>query len=302
MDQWEKINTAQRMQEHIHRNLSEPISLDGIAGAAGYSKWHAFRIFKEIFHKTPFEYIRALRLTNAARSIKDEPGASILDVALDTGFASHEGFTKAFHAYFGVNPGQYRAHNPRRYMYFDPSPVLQHYLLLNSQEHDEMKKTPRTVTVTIIDKEPCKLILKRGITSTGYFEYCAEMGCDAWEILETVPGALDKPVFLELPPCLIAPGTSRAACALEIPAGFDGEIPEGFDVIDLPSRLYMWFNGAPYEDEDDFCVAIGIAWEAMEAYDPAPFGRQYAPELAPSFNFGSSAAGGAKMAVPVKAV
>ena len=299
MDTWEKINTAQRMQAYIHLHLDEPIALEGIAGAAGYSKWHSLRVFKEVFHKTPFEYIRALRLTNAARSLKDDTDANILDVALDTGFASHEGLTKAFRAYFGVNPGQYRAHNPRRWMYFAPPPILQYYLLLNSQEHDEMKKTPRTVTVTIIEKTARKLILKRGVTATNYFALCEEIGCDAWEILEAIPHALDKAAFLELPPGMVAPGTSKAAFALEMPAGFDGEV-EGFDIIGLPPCLYMWFNGAPYEHDDWFGEAHAELSRAIAGYRPEQYGYAFAEDLAPHFHYGTSAATGCREMIPVR--
>lgn len=63
MDIWEKINAAQRMQDYIHQHLDEDITLEDICAASMYSKWHSFRIFKEMFNKTPFEYIRALRLT-----------------------------------------------------------------------------------------------------------------------------------------------------------------------------------------------------------------------------------------------
>jgi len=71
-------------------------------------------------------------------------------------------------------------------------------------------------------------------------------------------------------------------------------------VIDLPPCVMLYFKGIPYKNEDDFRVAIEIAAEAMEAYDTAPFGWEFALELAPRFNFGSSAAGGAKLATPVK--
>lgn len=75
MDIWEKINAAQRMQDYIHQHIDEDISLVDICKAAWYSKWHSFQIFKEFFDKTPFEYIRALRLTNAAHNIKSIIGA-----------------------------------------------------------------------------------------------------------------------------------------------------------------------------------------------------------------------------------
>jgi len=246
MDTWEKLGAAQRMQDYIHQHLDEDITLEDICKAAQYSKWHSFRIFKELFHKTPFEYIRALRLTNAARNIKSDSDANILNVAMAVGFASHEGFTKAFQRYFGVNPGKYRDHIPMRYMYFDPTSIVRYHLLLSGEEYIEMSENQRTVTVTIIEKSTCKLILKRGIKSEGYFEYDAEMGCDKFEILETIPNALDKVVYIELPQKMITPGTSKAAAALEVPFDYNEEIPEGFEIIDLPSHLYMWFNGAPY--------------------------------------------------------
>lgn len=300
MDIWEKLNAVQRMQDYIHQHLDEDIALEDICKVSMYSKWHSFRIFKEVFNKTPFEYIRALRLTNAARNIKNDSDANVLDIAVDAGFASHEGFTKAFHRYFGVNPGKYRDHIPRRFMYFEPSSILRYHLLLNSKEYIEMSENQRTVTVTIIEKPTCKLILKRGITSTGYFEFDAEMGCDTFEILETVPNALEKVVFLELPPNMITPGTSKAAAALEVPFDFNGEIPEGFEMIDLPSHLYMWFNGAPYEDESMFGVAHEELYRAIANYKPELYGYEYAKDSAPIFNYFASAVNGVRQMIPVR--
>ena len=74
MDKREIINAAQRMQDYIHTNITEDITLENICDAGGFSKRHAFRIFKDVFGKTPFEYIRALRLTIAARSIQNNSG------------------------------------------------------------------------------------------------------------------------------------------------------------------------------------------------------------------------------------
>jgi len=302
MDIWEKLNAVQRMQDYIHRHLDEKISLDALCAAAGYSKFHSLRMFKELLGKTPFEYIRALRLTNAAHSIKNDSGANILNVALASGFASHEGFTKAFQRYFGVSPGKYRKHLPMRYMYFDPCSIIRYHLLLNSEEYIEMKtsKSQRTVTVTVVEKPACKLILIRGKKSQNYFEFCAEMGCDKFEILETVPGALDKPVQIDLPPCMITPGTSLAAAALEVPADFSGEIPEGFEIIDLPPHLYMWFNGAPYEDERMYGEAHQELYRAIDNYKPELYGYEYAKDSAPVFNYFASAVNGVRQMIPVR--
>lgn len=300
MDTWKKINAAQRMQDYIHQHLGENVALEDICRAAGYSKWHSFRIFKEAFHKTPFEYIRALRLTNAAQSIKEDTGTNILDVAVTVGFASHEGFAKAFRTYFGVNPQKYRTHIPRRFMYFEPSSILRYHLLRNSKEYIEMAENQRTVTVTIVEKPACKLILKRGMTSADYFSYCEEIGCDAFEILDAVPQALEKAMFLELPPKLITPGTSRAAAGLEVPCDFNAEIPEGFEIIDSPPCLMMWFNGAPYEDEDMFGVAHEELYRAISNYRPELYGYEFAKDSAPVFHYFASAVTGVRQMIPVR--
>ena len=323
MERWEKLNAAQRMQDYIHNHMNENITLENISEAAMYSKWHSFRIFKEVFNKTPFEYIRALRLTNAARNIKDNADTNILDVAVDVGFDSHEGFTKAFQRYFGINPGNYR-HTPRRYMYFNPSPILNYYLLLNSREHIEMSENQRTVTVTIVEKPACKLILSRRIKATHYFELCEEIGCDKAELLEEIartvsseaygtktlnhiyPGNsasnIGRVSYVNLPFHLRLPATSGAAFALEVPADYNLDIPDGFDIVDLPPFLYMWFQGAPYEDENWFGCAHEELARAISNYKPELYGYEFAKDSAPHFMYGTSAATGCKEMIPVRSL
>ena len=72
MNSWEKINAVQRMQDFIEENLNAPITLYMLSKAAGYSPWHSARIFKELTGKTPFEYIRYLRLSRAAVALQRE--------------------------------------------------------------------------------------------------------------------------------------------------------------------------------------------------------------------------------------
>lgn len=103
------INAVQRMQDYMESHLGVPVTMNELARAAGYSPWYAARIFKEELGRTPFEYLRALRLTRAALKLRDEP-VRVLDVALEFVFNSHEGFTRAFSRSFGVTPKQYQTH------------------------------------------------------------------------------------------------------------------------------------------------------------------------------------------------
>lgn len=98
----------QKVLEYMEENLYEDISLDQLAQAAGYSKYHFLRIFKEAFHMTPAEYVRGRRITESARDIADtdEPIASI---GYKHGFNSKENFTRAFKSQHHILPSEYRA-------------------------------------------------------------------------------------------------------------------------------------------------------------------------------------------------
>ena len=111
MENWDNVNAVQRMQSYIEAHLHEPITLHMLAKAAGYSPWHAAKIFKALTGKSPFEYIRAVRLSRAAVRLRDED-VRIVDVAFDFVFDSHEGFTRAFSKQFGLTPQRYSQHKP----------------------------------------------------------------------------------------------------------------------------------------------------------------------------------------------
>ncbi len=100
------------MQDFIEENISQSITLHMLSQASGYSPWHAARIFKELTGKNPFDYIRELRLSRAAERLQQED-VKVIDVAFDFVFETHEGFTRAFSKYFGVNPKRFAMENHR---------------------------------------------------------------------------------------------------------------------------------------------------------------------------------------------
>ena len=68
MDSSEKTAAVQRMQDYIRAHAgSETFSFAGLYGAAGYSKRHADRLFKELLGQTPREYVQAVLLTGCGR-------------------------------------------------------------------------------------------------------------------------------------------------------------------------------------------------------------------------------------------
>ena len=77
-----------------------------------------------------------------------------------------------------------------------------------------------------------------------------------------------------LPRRFIKPGTSPYVQGVEVPADYEGEIPEGFDVMALPACRYLMFQGEPFAEED-YCQAIEQVQEGIKKYDPSVIGYQW---------------------------
>ncbi len=93
---------------YIESHFREEVALDAIAAVAGVSRFHLSRAFPATVGQPLMRYVRARRLTEAARALAGG-GGDILTVALDTGYGSHEAFTRAFRDHFGQTPETVRA-------------------------------------------------------------------------------------------------------------------------------------------------------------------------------------------------
>lgn len=300
MNQVEAILAVQRMQEYIDKHLNDVITLKQLSDVAGYSSWHSDRIFKDLIGKSPFDYIRSLRLTKAALLLRDEK-YKIIDVALDFVFDSHEGFTRAFSKEFGLSPKKYSQKTPPIQL-FMPEKILNYYQFKNKGELKmNNQKEKVTVFVQVIERPERKVLLKRGVKASEYFEYCEEVSCDVWALLTSVKEALYEPIGMWLPKHLIKPGTSEYVQGVELPLDYNNVVPEGFELINLPSCKMMIFQGAPYND-DDFEEKIGEVWEAIDSYNPSLYGFEWAPDEAPRFQLAPMGYRGYIEARPVKSI
>ena len=260
----ERIEAVQRMQDYITNNLDQNISMADLAKAAGYSPWYSYRLFHNLLCMTPAVYIRRLRLSQSALRLRDEK-VKIIDVAYDSGFESVDGYQRAFYKAFGCNPYEYSV---------DPIPIylFKPYGVKYSKRKDSKEMSEvKSVFVQVVEKPARKVIIKRGITATEYFQYCEEVGCDVWGLLCSMKSISGEPVCLWLPDHLIREGTSQYVQGVEVPLDFDGQIPEGFDMIELPNCKYMMFQGEPFAEED-FEEAILQMWDAIKKYHPETVG------------------------------
>ncbi len=98
---------------HIQNHLDGDLSLEALAEHGRFSPFHFHRVFRETVGETVKQYTRRLRLEKAAFQLT-VCDATVLDVALDCGFANHETFTRAFGRRFGAPPDRYRRGEWRR--------------------------------------------------------------------------------------------------------------------------------------------------------------------------------------------
>lgn len=269
----DRIEAVQRMQQYIETHLAEPISLADLAKEAHFSPWYCARIFKECTDLTPGDYIRRLKLSKSALRLRDE-AIKVIDVAFDLGFASVDGYQRAFRREFGCNPKEYASH-PIPLSLFTPYGVK--FRNLWKKERGTMEQV-KSVFIQVVEKPERKVILKRGEKAEEYWDYCKEVGCDVWGMLTSIKSLGGEPVCLWLPEAYRKPNTSVYVQGVELDRDCLAEPSAGFDCITLPAAKYLMFQGEPFQEED-YCEAIEAVQQAMERYDPATIGFQWDPQV-----------------------
>lgn len=88
----------------------ETINLDKVANAAGFSNAYFDCLFAENAGKPVMEYVRIYKLIRSAALLRSTD-QSILDIALNLGYANPENYSRAFKAIYEISPNEYRQKN-----------------------------------------------------------------------------------------------------------------------------------------------------------------------------------------------
>lgn len=105
MNHLELLNVA---LEYIEQHMKEDIRTEDIALSCYCSKSSLEKLFRNVTHMSVHEYIIRRRMTRAARMLIENPEMSVLDVALEYGYSSHEAFTRIFYQRWNCLPSKYR--------------------------------------------------------------------------------------------------------------------------------------------------------------------------------------------------
>jgi AraC-like DNA-binding protein len=109
-EQYPKIYLYRRLVQaklFIDAHYADRIDLGNIADEAYFSKFHFIRRFKNIYRKTPHQYLIFVRIEKAMELLKT--GIPVSEVCYAVGFESLSSFSALFKRIVGITPSVYLA-------------------------------------------------------------------------------------------------------------------------------------------------------------------------------------------------
>jgi len=211
----------------IESHFKSDISLDEIAETAALSRFHLSRVFGMTTGHSISSYIRSRRLSEAALALTDG-SSSILQVALDAGYGSHEAFTRAFREQFGMTPENLRKQGHVRNL------ALQEPIRMDDTRLPKLE-APRFET------HPAMLLA--GLAETYAYEATQAIP-SLWQKFNQyfghIPGQIGNVAYGVCTQAEDGSESFRYMSAAEVSAA-DG-LPEGFVTTKLPQQRYAIFT------------------------------------------------------------
>jgi AraC family transcriptional regulator len=96
-----------QITDWMAENVAEEFNLERLAEQAGLSKFYFNRLFKSAMGMPPSHYLITLRMDEARRLLR-ETKKSVVEVALEVGYANPSHFAQLFRKETGLAPSDYR--------------------------------------------------------------------------------------------------------------------------------------------------------------------------------------------------
>lgn len=127
----------QKSLKYIEENLNKQLTVQEIAHEVGYSVSHFCKLFRLYQKSSPMDYLRQLRLIRAREELTSDK--KMLEIALDYGFETASGFSKAFRKEFGYSPTFYRSQNQWLQIPAYPTSLKKEALTIRFRKKDTFK-------------------------------------------------------------------------------------------------------------------------------------------------------------------
>lgn len=286
-EQWQKKiqHVVDRIDDCIRNKHDESLTLKLLAQEFGYSESHFSRRFRQVSGMQFRDYLRYRKLAFALRQLRDTDN-SVLQIALDHGFSSHEAFTRAFREAYGLTPSEYRKH---------PVPVALRTILrpfdcyLMENEQTGMTSTQGRVKTYFVTIPAHKFLHIKNYESIGYWDFWQKQSLIPGQDCETICGLLDSIPdklddlggdeansgsgqimgFINDPAGRICSwGIPLAECyGVRLPLDYNGPVPPQMLLMEVPEGDYIVFEHGPFDFETENSAVEEAMEQAMREFD-----------------------------------
>lgn len=253
----------------ILQHKDENMTLEHLSQKLGYSTYYTTRKFKEIAGLSFREYLHARKLAFALKEVRDCK-KRILDIAIDYGFSSHEAFTRAFQASFGIAPSVYRR---------NPTPLILRAKLHAFDRYlfglDEIGRyhSKGDVKIYFVRIPAHKFMYIVNYESNGYWDFWEKQNQIPGQDFDTICGLFDSiqgklddaggseanssggqimAYINDSKGRMCDWGYLRSECwGVRLPMDYTKEVPAQMQIMEVPESEYIVFEHGPFDYEQE---------------------------------------------------
>lgn len=295
MYEWQKQiqMIVEEIDSCIKNYEDEALTLRCLSRRLGYSEFYTTRKFREISGMQLRDYLRHRKLAFALKEVRDSD-KSLLHIAFDYGFSSHEAFTRAFKAAYGITPSEYRKNPLPVVLRTKINPFDRYFLGLGEIG---MMKSDEDVKIYFVTIPAHKFMHIKNYESNGYWDFWQKQSLIPGQDRETICGLLDSikgkldddggsepnsgsgqiMAYINDPDGRLCDwGYPRTEChGVRLPADYDGAVPPQLMMIDVPEAEYIVFEHGPFDYEQENRSVEEKIEKAMADFDFSGTGYCY---------------------------
>jgi AraC family transcriptional regulator len=233
-----------KVLDYIEQYLDQSLTLENLAKVSTYSPYHFQRTFKSVVGETPAQYVKRLRLENAAHLLIYQQKVPITQIAFMCGFTSLSYFTYSFQSYFKTSPkswreGAYLERFPREYDDSKKSKQVSNRMkdITKENHYNEFKWLDLANIKTIMLPE---LTTVQNQNFGPYTEGIESVWEDTYRWCESRDLIKDETMFFGIPrsnPYITPPEKSRYDCCIPV---------SKIDVTDYTEEETILFKGGKH--------------------------------------------------------
>lgn len=257
------------MIDWLEANITENPTLLEMSSQIGYSPYYCSVQFHKLCGTTMKNYVSGRRLALAAVELRDTDNR-IIDIAIKYGFSSQEALTRAFRGLFGCTPAAYRR-NPV------PVPFPVYKVVFLPEHYKSLYGGKYKMNKTILTEARIRTELIPAHKYIGIWEDRASGYCDFWQyhkcdeicgIIDSLSNVCDPVVTGHTAGWYYNEKKARKYFyGTGVPADYNGEIPKGFVMREIPASYYLVFYHPPFDYLNDNGEVMGRVEELAWNYD-----------------------------------